>query len=101
MQLGEFACAVGELNLLADQVAVQIADELLRPARGDIEPESLPAVLQANVIDEDKIDELRPGRGEERLAACPDSQLFDLVAAQVVQERGGVAPGDLNLAAVR
>ncbi len=100
MELGEVARPVGQLNLFADEIMVEVLDDLVGHPGDEVEPKRLAIVVQ-QVIDQEVGNDPCLGGRQEGLAAGANSQVLDVVGAQVVQEAAGVGAGQLHLAPVR
>src|SRR5262245_17714015 len=101
VQVGELARAVGELDRLADDVAVEVLDQLLGPAGLQVEEVRLAVARQQDMVEEKVIDNFGGRSCQKSLAAGADRQSLDIVSRQVVQETAGIGAADLDLAAVR
>jgi hypothetical protein len=99
VQLGEVGGAVGELDLFADAVSVEVFDDPVGEPRGDVQPEGVTGGRR-QVKDQGVGD--RPGLvgGEEGFTTAAGGEVHDVVGAEVVQETAGFAAGYLDLAAV-
>ena len=83
--------AIAERHVVAQQVLVQVGDQLARLAGHRIEHQRIfPA------RDEHVAERLALHRSDERLATIAGLERANLVGAEIVQERGAIPPGDFN-----
>src|SRR3989442_1769288 len=98
MKHGQFLSTVGQLNLLANEVMIEMIEELVGQTRLQVQPENV-VVARLKTPEISMRDGLGLGSAEERLAARSDGEALHVVGAEVMQESGGVLAGDFDLAA--
>jgi hypothetical protein len=98
MHLGRVVRGVTQLDLFADEMAVQMFEDGTTHARSRIDPQ---AISFGRAKNKDMGHNFRFGSRQERFATCARFQRLDVIGRQVVQERHGVRAAHLDLAVVR
>jgi hypothetical protein len=81
VKLGELRGAIGQFDLLADDVMIEVLAHLLDHAGSDIEFVAIPAVVQADAVDPEMRHRARLRSREERLTAAVHGEVLDVVGA--------------------